>query len=530
MTKHRFEWSALAPLLVLGIGALAYLLTYTFYGRHIPVDADGEGYYAYLPAYLLDHDPSFKTVLLRDILPQYAGLGHQPPEAFGFSAQPTGAWLDKYGVGVAILVLPVFALGHVIAVMAGVNADGYSRPEVFTVGLAALGYTVLGLFALRALLRRWFSDRVVAAALIGVTFGTGTIVYLSWAPLVSHDFTFFAVASMLLGAQRWFERPGSWSRAALLGLAMGVVVAIRLPNVVLLVAVPLLGVGGSTALKTRLTLLRTYASRLAVAASSGLLVLVPQVITWYYATGHLITRPYPGESFDFLHPHLVESLLWFEPHGMIPFYPVLGLALVGLGVAWFRRRDLALPVTAAFLLFWYLVSAWHDWSYSDAFGDRAFIDVAPLLALPLATLFASVPRRVSQLVLGGLAGALVAITCAMTVAYMQRRMPDDGIDASGYFQILLHPLRLLKRPIPSHLAVAQLYQQAASAPALLFALLAVHRRGTWRTVPIQWPRCTHHPRVTGSSRAAAAPPQSGRLGDGAPVCFTRNDHRSHTPE
>jgi hypothetical protein len=502
------EWSVLAPLLVLGIGALACVVTYTFYGRHIPVDADGEGYYAYLPAYLLDHDPSFKTVLLRDILPHYAGLGHQPPEAFGFSAQPTGAWLDKYGVGVAILVLPFFAIGHVIALISGVSANGYSRPELFMVGLAALGYTVLGLFALRALLRRWFSDRVVTATLIAITLGTGTIVYLSWAPLVSHDFTFFGVASMLLCAQRWFERPDSWSRAVLLGLAMGVVVAIRLPNVVLLVAVPLLGVGGSTALTTRLKLLRTSASRLAVVASCGLVMLVPQVITWYYATGHLITRPYPGESFDFLHPHLVESLLSFEPHGMIPFYPVLGLAIVGLGVAWFRRRDLALPATIAFLLFWYLVSAWHDWSYSDAFGDRAFIDVAPLLALPLATLFASVRRRWSQLALGGLGAALVAITCAMTIAYMQRRMPDDGIDASGYFQILLHPLQLLKRPIPTHLAVSQWYQQASSAPVLLFAFLAVHPRRSWLTLRIHCPARTRHPRVTDSSPAADRPARS----------------------
>jgi hypothetical protein len=495
--------------LVLAIGAIAYLLTYTFYGRHIPVDADGEGYYAYLPAYLLDHDPSFKTVLLRDILPQYAGLGHQPPAAFGFSAQPTGAWLDKYGVGVAILVLPFFAIAHAVAVISGVNADGYSGPEVFIVGLAALGYTTLGLFALRALLRRWFSDRVVASALVAIALGTGTIVYLSWAPLVSHDFTFFAVASMLLCAQRWFEKPGSWSRAALLGLAMGAVVAIRLPNVVLLVAVPLLGVGGSTALKTRLMLLRRYPSRLAAAASCGLLMLVPQVVTWYYATGHLITRPYPGESFDFLHPHFLESLLWFEPHGMIPFYPVLGLALVGLAVAWFRRRDLALPVTVAFLLFWYLVSSWYDWSYSDAFGDRAFIDVAPLLALPLATLFAAAGRRWSRLALGGLGAALVAITCAMTVAYMQRRMPDDGVGPPGYFQILLHPLQLFKRPIPSHLALTHWYQQAASTPAFL-ALFAVRRRRRWGIPRIRRPGRTRNPRAAGSRPVAGRPSGSDR--------------------
>jgi hypothetical protein len=301
--RHRLEWSTLAPLLILVVGAAAYALAYTYYGRHVPVDADGQGYYAYLPAYLLDHDPSFKTVIFRDILPQYAGL--YPPQAFGFSLQPTGSYLDKYGVGVAVLLLPFFAVGHGIAVLLGANADGYSHPEVFAVGLAALVYTVLGLFALRALLRRWFSDGVVAMVLVAITLGTGALVYFSWEPLFSHDFSFFAVACMLLCAQRWLEQPASLPRAVLLGLALGTVVAIRLPNVVLLIAVPLLGVGGFQEMKTRLHLLRSNATRLAVVASSAMVMLVPQIATWYVATGHLVTRPYAGESFDFLHPHLV---------------------------------------------------------------------------------------------------------------------------------------------------------------------------------------------------------------------------------
>jgi hypothetical protein len=231
-----------------------------------------------------------------------------------------------------------------------------------------------------------------------------------------------------------------------LGLAIGAVIAIRLTNVVLIVAVPLYGVGSLAALRLRWRLLLGNVARIAVAGACALVVLVPQVVTWYFATGHLIARPYEGERFDWAHPQLLQSLFWLRPHGLVPYYPILGLALVGLGVAWFRRRDLALPVTLAFLPFWFLTSAWWDWSFSDAFGDRAYVDIAPLLALPLAALFASLRLRAMRLATGAAAVVLVAITCTLTVTYLQRRLPEDGIDARGYVQLLVHPQRLLSPP------------------------------------------------------------------------------------
>jgi hypothetical protein len=441
----RIDWSKLTPLLLFALGAAAYALVYVYYGSHDPIDSDGHGYYAYLPAYLINHDGSMRTVLFHDILPQYSNT--LPPAFFGFSLQPSGAYLDKYGVGVALLLLPFFAVGHGVAVALGFPATGYSPPEELIVGAGALVYTFIGLLLLRAFLKRWFSDGVVALTLVAVTLGTGVMAYLSFQPAFSHDFSFFAVALMLLSAQRWYELPGSWWRAAALGLACGMVAAIRLPNAALWTVVPLLGITGLRDARARLALFQHHAARVAVAGACTALPLVPQVLTWYAATGHLLTRPYPGESFDFLHPHLLEALVWLQPHGMLSYYPVLGLALIGIGVAWRRNRGLALPVTAGFLLFFYLVSAWWDWSYSDAFGDRAFIDVAPLLAVPLAVLMSSMRSRRALRAVVSLGAVLVVVTCVMTIAYFQRRLPGDGISASGYVHVFLDTGRLL-RPGP----------------------------------------------------------------------------------
>lgn len=426
----------LIPLAVFAAGLVAYYLIYHYLLGHAgqsPVRSDGQGYYAYLPSYLLYDDFSFKALIQGHLSPSRTGF---PPSAFGFSLQPTGNWLDKYPVGEAILLLPFFLAGHFIALAMGVTADGYSHPEVYAAGLAGLVYTALGLSALGAALRRWFSEWVTAATLVTVTFGTSVFNYATYDSIFSHAFSFFAVSVMLLCAVRWYESPRSALRAALLGLAVGAVIAIRLTDVVLVSAVLLLGVGSRTALRERLLLFRAHIARVAVAVVAACAVLVPQVITWYLATHHLLVRPYPGESFYFSHPHLIGALLSFRPHGLLPYAPVLAVALGGLVASWRSRRDLAIPVTLAFLPFWYLVASWWDWSFTAGFGDRAFNDIVPILAIPLAFVFASVSRPRTRVLVGAVCVILVAVTFVLTVNYWLGRLPGIGVEPSEYFRIL----------------------------------------------------------------------------------------------
>jgi hypothetical protein len=425
----------LIPIAVFVAGLVAYYLVYRVgYTRQPPVRSDGEGYYAYLPSYLLYHDDSFNSIIYGHLSPSRTGL---PPSVFGFSLQPTGHWLDKYPAGEAILLLPFFWIGHVIAQVAGVIADGYSHPELYTVGVAGLVYTVLGLSALGAALRRWFSDWVTAATLVAVTFGTGVFHYATYDSIFSHAFSFFAVSVMLLCAVRWYECPRSPVRALLLGLTVGAVIAVRLTDVVLLPAVLLLGAGSRIAVQQRLLLFRGHLTRVGVAAAAAMAVLMPQVITWYLATHQLLVRPYPGESFYFAHPHLLGSLISFSPHGLLPYAPVLAVAFGGLLAAWRSRRDLAIPVTLAFLPFWYLIASWWDWSFTAGFGDRAFNDIVPILAIPLAFGLARVSGPRTRVLAGGVCVVLVAVTCVQMVNYWQGRLPGSGIDPAGFFRILL---------------------------------------------------------------------------------------------
>lgn len=441
--RNRWTVSAVVPMVVFLLAIVADHQVYTVYRFDGAVHSDGEGYYAYLPSYLVYFDPTLKTFINTQIIPAYAGLGHLGPQVFGFSLQPTGNWLDKYGIGVALLLLPFFLVGHAIGVATTPSAQGYSAPELLAVALAALVYMTAGLYALRALLLRWFPDWAVVVTLVSVTFGGGLFETTIWDPSLSHTYSFFAVAMLLWLALRWYDRPRSWWRIVFLGAMAGLIVDIRLTNAVLLVIVPLLGVGSLTAARQRAVLLWRRRLQVVAGGATAIVTFAPQSLVWHLATGHWLVRSYPGEPFDFLHPHLLDSLISFQPHGLLPYAPVLLFSLAGLAIAWVRRRDLAIPVTVALLLFWYLVASWWDWSFTGGFGNRAFVDALPLFAVTMALCFASVRQRVLRASAVALAAAFMGVTCAMMLAYWQGRIPLQGIDVSGYFSILQHPHRLV---------------------------------------------------------------------------------------
>jgi hypothetical protein len=436
------ELSSLVAPLFLVSALVAYAVIYRLQlPQWAPERSDGEGYYAYLPAYLVYFDDSLRSVVANHFISHsQGGLFNPVSGGFGLSLQPTGNWLDKYPVGEAILLIPFFLAGHLITIVDGrTPADGYSYAELYAAGTGAAVYGALGIAALRAVLRRWFSDAVTVATLVVVAFGAALFHYATYDSVFSHAFSFAVVAFAMLSALRWYERPESPWRAVVLGLAAGAVVAVRLTDAILLVAAPLLGVGSLTALRERVQLLRRHMGGIALALACGALTLVPQVFTWWAATGHLIVQPYVGESFDFAHPHLLDSLFAFYPHGVLPYAPATGLCLAGIVVAWFVRRDMALPATAAFLPYWYLMSSWWDWSFSAGFSDRIYVNIMPVLALPLAALFASLHRAWLRRTVAVISAVLVLVSLDLMVAYWRQALPGAGAPFNEYVRLLLHP-------------------------------------------------------------------------------------------
>jgi len=154
-----------------------------------------------------------------------------------------------------------------------------------------------------------------------------------------------------------------------------------------------------------------------------------------------VSRPVPGS------PPGRRSRRW-PPHSLLRAL-LLGLAagvVIAIGltdvvllsaVLLLGSRDLALPVTVALLPFWFLVASWWDWSFTAGFGDRAFNDIVPILAIPLAFVFARLSRPRTRMLVGGVCLVLVAVTCVQMVNHWLGPLPGSGIGPSGFFRILV---------------------------------------------------------------------------------------------
>ena len=395
--------------------------------------SDPLGYAAYLPATVVEHDPSLRTLAAHHYGDDSVAL-----RTDGLDRDPsTGEVVDKYGAGVAVAELPMFLVGHEVAVAGGVPADGYSNAEQGFTAFSGVLAGILGLLFLRALLLRVFTPGVALAALACTCLGTSLFDYMGYDSGFSHSFSFAAVGATALAAVRWRERPNSLARALATGAAAGFVVLLRPSNAVAVAPLVLLGVTSRDALIGRMHAGWSHRRELLGAVVAAVGVFAPQLLLWHAETGRWLISPYPAdEGFSPLHPNLGALFSW-DPHGLLPYAPVLVLVVPGLVLLWRSHREWFWPAAVGLGAQAYVIATWHAWWFGHAFGQRGFVDVAAYFGIALAACFAALRAPLARLAVGGLAAALTATTVLGLIAYWRGRIPLDGIDAAGYVRAIL---------------------------------------------------------------------------------------------
>jgi len=346
-------------------------------------DWDGGGYYAYLPGYFLYGGVGRADSLDKLLLASRPDRPHSIAR-LGMHRLPNGQVVIKYPLGVALTELPWFAGAHLYARWHGDPPNGFSRPYQQAVMVSGLLYGILGLWVLRKLLRRYFADATVAWTLAVVALGTNYLVYTTYEAAIAHCRLFLWQAALLYCTARWYESPRRrW--AAGIGLFLGLATLTRFTEA-LYVLIPLTWGLGTASRRTGV--LGRHADHLVMAAGIGAAVLSLQLFYYHAVSGHWLVYGYQGESFDFLHPHILEGLFSFRK-GWLLYTPLMGLALAG---TWWLRRwvPAALgPVLVLLPVLLWVTFSWQEWWYGGGFSARPLISAYPLLALPLAALLAT---------------------------------------------------------------------------------------------------------------------------------------------
>ncbi len=109
----------------------------------------------------------------------------------------------------------------------GRDADGYGKPYVMAIGLAAIVYALLGLWAVTATAR--LPQYVQVIVVLVLAFGTHLFYYTIVAPGMSHVYSFALVTLFFLAGRRYFILPSA-RLVLVMGVLLGLIVLVRPVN------------------------------------------------------------------------------------------------------------------------------------------------------------------------------------------------------------------------------------------------------------------------------------------------------------
>lgn len=354
-------WAVLTALLVSRI--------FLTEGWKRPVSSDGYYYYVWLTSLWFDHD--------LDLTNNYAASGN--PYRAGTTR--TGYADNIFPIGSAVLWTPFFAGTQAVRLMIG--HDGKASPGMSlceqrgaVAGTLILG--MLGLVVLYKVCSSYASGGVVVLALSCVLWGTFLCYYLAVRPSMSEGCSFFTQALFLFLVSK-VRAAISWRHGLLLGISMGVSVAVRYHNIASAwLLIPLLSaVAVSSGRRAALVSSSWILAGFVLGVSPQLCVLhrlygTPfglGTATWYLHVSNLRVLP---------------SVLVSADHGLIYWHPVTLLGIAGLISVVRSRSKLDRHMLVCFALFTFVNSL--GVGAGSSFGARRFSGSLPLLAIGISVL------------------------------------------------------------------------------------------------------------------------------------------------
>ena len=406
-----------------------YVFVYASGRAGPPIRSDGFSYYVYLPSWFIYGDTTLSAVAddcCGGSFPDFTAIVRWPG---------TGRWVNAHPIGVALMQMPLFLAADALSRWTNLSRDGFTLYYQHAVGVSGLTWTVAGLWVLAGLLRRHFGDRVAAATIVALLFGTNLYHYATFDSFYSHPYSFFLVAALLDLTERWHRSPTRRS-ALLLGLVCGFIVLTRHTNLLLLAVIPLhaaatYGVAGAA------RLFRDRWNQLAVLAAVAAAVVSPQLWLYYAATGRPVVSSYGTLGFDFGAPH-VFGVLFSVQKGLLFWSPILLLAVAGLPLLRGSARAFLLPAVAVLVADTYVIASWWDWQFGGSYGHRGFIDVYPILALGLGAFFEWSARRRSSLWAVAIVSVLaVSLSVVQMLQYWNGILPMSDTTWAQYRAVFL---------------------------------------------------------------------------------------------
>lgn len=348
------------------------------------------GYYLYLPASFIHHDPGLHTI---DWLQKINEEQQLTGTFYQVGSNSKGEPMYFFLMGMALFYLPFFLMGHGIVHMTHFPPDGFSPPYQIALVIGGLIYTLIGLIFLRKILLHFFSERISIATMAIIVLGTNYIHHLTIDNLATVNVLFMLMSILVWNTIQFHQNPNSkslvWIAAAI--FFMGLVK----PSEIVALLIPLFwNVDSWKAFKDKIQLLLQFKKTIAVCLLVGAILFFPQMYYWHERTGKWLYDSYknPGVGLDIFSPHILEALFSYRK-GWFIYTPVMLFAMVGFYFLKKQDKPLFSGIFIYFIVTFYIICSWSEWWYGAAYSLRPMITTYPLLAISLACFLSFIIKK-----------------------------------------------------------------------------------------------------------------------------------------
>lgn len=398
MIKYLSNASDKLLLLALTVLLLLFALFRTSGNLQGTIWSDSEGYYAYLPAVFIQHNVT--EIKDRSVL---------------YEKNVQGKNVDRYTCGLSFFFLPFFLIGHSAAMVLGYPITGYSPPYIYAIICCGVFWGMVGVSVLLLLLQKYFGRDASWLAVLAVTMGTNFFYYVTKWMAMSHIYNFTLVAAILYLTDKYYDAPKT-KYAICIALLIGWLILIRPTNCIFVLFLVLYKITSIASLRSRLLFIRQHLLELAAASLLIFVPIFPQLLYWKVMVGKWFYYAYRHETFsNWQHPKVLE-VLFDTQNGLFLYAPILLLAPLGWWLLRKQERVHALAGSIIFAFITYIFASWWAWWFGGDYGHRCYIDYLPVLAFPIAGIYALVAKQkwVVKYTVGLLCVTLVYYNVALT--------------------------------------------------------------------------------------------------------------------
>lgn len=388
--------------------------------------SDMAGYYVFLPSICIYHDldrPSFHNA--EDRYAEYYLL-----------EQPNGRKVNKYTFVISLMELPFFLIAQSFALNSNYEADGYSYPYQLAGIISSAFWVMLGLFALRRLLRNYFNDTVVAITLACIGFGTNLFHYTVYDPGMSHSYSFTLFCFVFHFTDAWYKKQ-KLKYLVFLSLSFSLLVVLRPVNIMMGLIPLLWGVYNKDSFQQRLVTLKNQLRQILLGICLFMVFPIVQMAYWKYTSGHFYVNLYPNEHFDFLHPNIWKGLFSFRK-GWFIYTPMAFLALMGFYFLFKKYRQFVPALVFLLTIAIYVCFSWEAWWYGGSFGCRALVEYLSVLVMPFAALTDHIvtrSKKIAVILFITIACLFVALNQFQSFQFSYGIIHWDRMTAAYYFKV-----------------------------------------------------------------------------------------------